>query len=459
MESIQPTRIQVLQATARNRRGRHVVYWMQQSQRAHWNHALEYAVGKANRGKQPLLVLFVLTDAYPEANARHYAFMLEGLREVRDRLADRGIAFRVEGGDPVREVLTAAAQASTLICDRGYLRHQILWRQRLAFEAPCPVVQVESDAVIPIQTVSAKSEYAARTIRPKIHRLLPQYLQPVAMRDLKCSDMGLSGSVSCDALFSALSVDRSVKPASPLFHGGRKAALARFKKFMTQGLPVYHRQRNHPESDKTSMMSPYLHFGQISSLEMALAVEKSDICPEAKSSLLEELIVRRELAMNFAYYNPDYDRFTGLPQWARRTLAEHSHDTRAPRYTSERLDSAATHDPYWNAAMTEMKHTGYMHTYMRMYWGKKILQWSASPQDAFYLTLKMNNKYFIDGRDPNAYAGVGWIYGLHDQAWKERPIFGKIRYMARSGLERKFDMSGYVTRVKRRVKAIEKAMK
>jgi deoxyribodipyrimidine photo-lyase len=451
MNAIDPARIQPLQITARNPRGLYVLYWMQQSQRVQFNHALEFAVRTANDRNQPLMVVFALTEAYPEANWRHYAFMLEGLQDVQKQLTARGIAFKIIIGDPVRSVLKAAEKASTLICDRGYLRHQRQWRHIAAHSAPCPVIQVESDVLVPVEVVSPKAEYAARTIRSKIKRLLPEYSVALRPLKLKRSDLALADPVDIEAIGPRLRIDRSTGRVSSFISGGHTNALKQLKTFLAQRLPDYDRHRNRPNMDGGSMMSPFLHFGHISPLEIALAVEKADGPLEAKAAFMEELIVRRELAINYVFYCPNYDHFGGLPRWARLTLAEHDHDPRDPVYTPKQLETAATHDPYWNAAMLEMKHTGYMHTYMRMYWGKKILQWRPKPEDAFDLTLKLNNKYFIDGRDPNSFAGVAWIYGLHDQAWKERAIFGKIRYMARSGLERKFDMPGYLAKIKSRI--------
>ena len=451
MKAIHPERIQFLQSTARNPRGRYMLYWMQQAQRNSCNHALEFSVEAANRRRQPLLVVFGLTETYPEANWRHYAFMLEGLQDVWRHLTARGIAFQVIMGDPAPAALKAARSASLLVCDRGYLRHQRLWRQQVAHSAPCPVVQVESDVLVPVETVSAKAEYAARTIRPKIGKLLPPYLQALRPLKLKQADPDLAGPVDFAAMARRLRIDRGVKPVSAFLSGGPSKARRQLKTFTARNLSNYDRDRNLPSISGGSMLSPYLHFGHIAPLEIALAVQRADAPPAAKSALLEELIVRRELAVNYVFYCPDYDSFNGLPQWARRTLSEHRRDRRTPEYTPTELETAATDDPYWNAAMLEMKHTGFMHPYMRMYWGKKILQWRPTPEDAFSLTLKLNNKYFLDGRDPNSYAGVGWIYGLHDQAWKERPVFGKVRYMARKGLERKFDMQAYVDRVHRRI--------
>jgi deoxyribodipyrimidine photo-lyase len=451
MKSIQPARVHFLQSTAQNPRGRYVLYWMQQSQRSYCNHALEYAVQAANHSRQPLLVVFGLTETYPDANWRHYAFMLEGLQDVWRRLTDRGIAFQIIMGDPARAALKAARQASLLVCDRGYLRHQRQWRHVVAHSAPCPVIQVESDVLIPVEAVSVKAEYAARTIRPKIQKLLPLYLRALRPLKLKQKDPDLAAPADISAIFRRLRIDRSIAPVSAFLSGSHANARRMLKRFTTHNLMNYDRDRNHPSIGVGSMMSPYLHFGHIAPLEIALAVQKADAPPGAKAALLEELIIRRELAVNYVFCCPDYDGYIGLPQWSRKSLSEHRRDRRDPVYTPTELEAAATDDPYWNAAMLEMKHTGFMHSYMRMYWGKKILQWRPNPEDAFNLTLKLNNKYFLDGRDPNSYAGVGWIYGLHDQAWKERPIFGKVRYMARKGLERKFDMQAYVARVNRRI--------
>jgi deoxyribodipyrimidine photo-lyase len=205
-------------------------------------------------------------------------------------------------------------------------------------------------------------------------------------------------------------------------------------------------------------MSPYLHFGQISPLYLALKIQHAQQSPqEAQKAFLEELIVRRELAVNFTHYTANYEAYDCIPGWARKTLAEHRKDKREYVYGRQQLEKADTHDPYWNACMLEMKHTGFMHNYMRMYWGKKILEWSSTPQKAFRTTLAINNKYFLDGRDPNSFAGVAWIYGVHDRAWKERPVFGKTRYMAASGLERKCDIAGYVKKVSQRIKNLPDA--
>jgi len=449
--SIQPTRIKSLNDTD-IRTGDYVLYWMQQSQRARYNHALEYAVQQANKLDRALLVVFGLMDDYPETNLRHYAFMLEGLKETVAALASRGIKMVLRRGHPPEVALSLGRRASMIVCDRGYLRHQRAWRKQVAKKAQCPVVQVESDVVVPLEVVSDKAEYAARTIRPKIHRHLASYLVDLKPTKAKHPSLGLKVNGldpdHTEALLRKLNLDRSVPPVSDLFKGGTSRALKRFNGFLRHRLKHYDQHSNQPQTDDISHMSPYLHFGQISPLYLALKLSRAADTPKAvKDAYIEQLIVRRELAMNFAFYTPDYDAYACIPDWAQKTLADHRQDKREYVYNQRQLEKADTHDPYWNASMLEMKHTGFMHNYMRMYWGKKILEWSSSPQKAFRTTLAINNKYFLDGRDPNSYTGVAWIYGVHDRAWGERPIFGKTRYMAASGLERKCDITAYVKKV------------
>jgi deoxyribodipyrimidine photo-lyase len=454
-DQIAPERIHVHAASADPvSKGRYVLYWMQQAQRSACNHALEFAIAQANRLNLPVMALFGLTDAYPEANWRHYAFMLEGLQDAYQDLRDRGIGLQVKIGPPDQVALQAARQAAMMVCDKGYLRQQRCWRQNVVQAAACPVIEVDSDVIVPVTAASGKAEYAARTIRPKIQRLLPRFLTPLRPVLLKVKDLDLAETFDVQKLLSTLSIDRSIGPVSPFLVGGYTRARHRLKFFMDHHLQHYEIARNRPHEDGGTLLSPYLHFGQISSLEIALAIQDADAPPAAKAAILEELIVRRELAVNYVSHCADYDRYAGLPQWARTSLEQHRSDPRIPAYSAKTLERADTHDPYWNAAMLEMKHTGYMHNYMRMYWGKKILQWMKTPQAAFTAMLRWNNAYFLDGRDPNSYAGVGWIFGLHDRPWKERPIFGKIRYMARAGLERKFDMQGYVRKVNHRIDAL-----
>jgi len=459
---IQDTRIQPLNDLDIRFGADYVLYWMQQSQRAECNHALEYAVQQANDLGLGVVVAFGLTDDYPEANLRHYTFMLEGLTETGALLERRGIRMVVRRGSPPDVALGLGQNAAVIVCDRGYLKHQIFWRDTVARKSACRVVQVEADAIVPLETVSSKAEYAARTLRPKIKKHLDDYLielKPVKVQysTFNIALDGLDLKRPADILV-ALNIDRSVPAVTRFFKGGTSRAKKTFGNFVRSRLQNYEKNHNQPQTDDISYMSMYLHFGQISPLYLALRINKADHHPDsAKTAFLEELIVRRELAANFVYYNRDYDKFDCLPDWARHTLADHRQDHRPYTYTRRQLEDAKTHDPYWNAAMQEMKYTGFMHNYMRMYWGKKILEWSSSPKWAFRNTLAINNKYFLDGRDPNSYAGVAWIFGMHDRAWPQRPIYGKVRCMMASGLERKCDIRAYVDKVKAYIRRIKDA--
>ena len=448
---VQPERVQRLN-DREIKKGRFVLYWMQASQRAEWNHALEYAIQQGNEQKLPVVVLFVLTDHFPEANLRHCTFMVEGLKGVEARLKERGIHFLVRKGLPEKEVVMMSGQASMIVTDRGYLRVQKEWRQYVAANAPCPVIQVETDVVVPVQVAYPKEAYSAAVLRPKIKFLLPKYLIPLSETLAKYTPRGLIFSgldlkLSPKNLLSLLSIDRSVPPVNA-FRGGTAEAKRLLDDFVVHKLRDYADLSDDPALACISHMSPYLHFGQISPLYIALKVQEAGkVLLKAKDAYLEELIVRRELAMNFVHYNPVYDSFEAIPDWAKKTLKEHRRDKREYVYSLEELEQARTHDPYWNAAQKELVITGKMHNYMRMYWGKKILEWNPSPEEAFRTALYLNNKYELDGRDPNGFTGVAWCFGKHDRPWAERKIFGNVRYLNDAGLRRKFKIDAYVRKV------------
>ncbi len=432
--------------------GDYVLYWMQQSQRAVSNHALEYAIARANELRKPLLVVFGITDGYPEANERHYAFMLEGLRDVGAGLEKRGIGFSLQRGDPAAVALQMGERASLIVCDRGYLHVQKSWRSRVAKEAGCPVVQIEADVVVPIDLASDKREFAARTLRPKLAHLWPEFLREpprvkVGTASLNLVPPGLDWRQPENVL-RKLKIDRSVRAVPEHFRGGTLEAQRTFRDFCKQLLGVYRENRNQPQTDHVSHMSKYLHFGQISPIWLALEVRKHSRAGQINiDSFIDELLVRRELSMNWVEHTPNYASYDSLPEWSRKTLAAHARDPRPYLYSRAQLERAQTHDPYWNAAMNEMSCTGYMHNHMRMYWGKKILEWSRTPQAAHATALALNNKFFIDGRDANSFANVAWVFGQHDRPWMNRPIFGMVRYMNAAGLERKCDIGGYVEKV------------
>jgi len=447
---IHPSRIQPLNGRS-IQDGRYVLYWMQASQRVECNHALEHAVAEANERNLPVVVVFGLTDRFPEANLRHYAFMLEGLEEVRKGLYSRGIRFALMHRSPEMAATALAEEAALVVADRGYLRIQRQWRNHVAKNVPCAVVQVESEAVVPVETASPKEEYTAGTLRPKLQRILKGYLVPLKERPVRKDSLALRLDAALEedltSLLKKMKIDREVAPVTAV-RGGTARANVLLEEFIAKKIRHYDELRNDPALDYSSHLSPYLHFGQVSPLAVSLRITAEKSIPAAaREAFLEELIVRRELSMNFAFYNDLYDEYECLPDWARKTLAEHAKDRREYLYDADQWERAGTHDPYWNAAQREMMITGKMHNYMRMYWGKKLLEWSRTPAEAFRTALALNNRYELDGRDPNGFAGVAWCFGKHDRAWFERKVFGKIRYMNDSGLRRKFDMDAYLKKV------------
>ncbi|MCX8183708.1 MAG: deoxyribodipyrimidine photo-lyase [Crenarchaeota archaeon] len=445
--SIQRERIKKLnEASLKN--GSYILYWMQASPRTEYNHALEYAVEKANELNRPLIAFFGITGNFPEANERSYWFMLEGLLETKKSLEERGIQLVVWNQSPEKGILKLSRQASLLVSDRGYLRIQRRWYQYVAGKASCPFIQVETNVVVPVETASSKEEYSAATLRPKLTRILGKYLIPLKERSLRIHSLDMEfESVELEnprRLLDELNVDRTVKKVES-FKGGTSEAKKHLRVFIRSKLDEYPTLRNNPTVDFVSNMSPYLHFGQISPVYIALEVLKTE--SPGKETYLEELIVRRELSMNFLFYNEEYDSFDCLPEWAKNTLMAHRKDPRPYKYSLEELENSETHDSVWNAAQQEMVETGKMHGYMRMYWAKKILEWVESPVEAFRIALYLNNKYELDGRDPNSFAGVAWCFGKHDRPWRERPIYGKVRYMSENGLKRKFDVDKYIKKL------------
>ncbi len=430
--------------------GRYVLYWMQSSQRTKANLALDYAISKANELDKPLLVCFGLDTAFPEANLRHFRFLLEGLQDARVGLQKLGINLVVWNKSPELVVTELSKDSCFTVVDRGYLRLLRQWYRYAADHLNCPLVQIEDNAIVPVETASPKEEYTAATLRPKLNKQLPQFLtkqdSPELKRqslDLKLTSLDLT---NLDRLLALLNLDKTVPPAT--FQGGTTTAQTLLNSFTETKLPHYIDQKNDPTLDGLSNLSPYLHFGQISPIQIAQQVTSADAPDSAKDVFLEELIVRRELAINYVHYNPHYDSFEGLPNWAQSTLNTHQIDSHEYLYTLEQLETAQTHDPYWNASQTQMRQTGKMHGYMRMYWGKKILEWTKTPQEAYKIALYLNNKYELDGRDPNGYAGVAWCFGKHDRPWAPRPVFGTVRYMNAAGLKRKFDADKYVNQIR-----------
>jgi deoxyribodipyrimidine photo-lyase len=441
-------RVRVLREGRPDPDGRCVVHWMQRAQRGRENAAVNLAVAVGNALRKPVISVFGLTPAYPSAQRRHYRFLLEGLVEARDALAERGVPLVVRLGSPpeVAVAVARAARAAMVVGDENPVRVGERWRRQAAAGLTVPLRLVDADVVVPT-SLFPKQEYAARTIRPKIHRVLEDYLRPTPdiRAEVPCpAELVPSGEVvDVEALLERLGVGGVGEV--PGYVGGWSEARRRLKRFLEERLPVYATERNEPVPYRTSELSAHLHFGQIGPTTIALAARDSGAPPECVEAYLEELIVRRELAINYVARNPDYDRLAGCPEWGRKTLAKHASDPRPVIYTERQLEAGQTGDALWNAAQKEMILTGRMHNYLRMYWAKKILEWTPDPEAAFDLTVRMNDTYFLDGRDPNGYVGAAWaIGGLHDRPWGERPIFGTIRYMGAPGMRRKIDVEAYI---------------
>jgi deoxyribodipyrimidine photo-lyase len=426
-----------------------VIYWMTREQRVADNWALLLAQNIAVEHKRPIIVVFCLVPDYPGANIRHYGFMLQGLQEVEQRLQKLKIPFVLLRGTPP-EILPkylTKTKGSVLVTDFDPLKIKRSWQQDAGAVINCSFYVVDGHNIVPCWHASPKQEYAAYTLRPKIRNLLPEFLTDFpTIRVHPVDTSKIKGSlVDWRKQFSYVK-DHAVSEVVWLAPG-ETAALKAAKRFIKNDLQVYGQDHNDPNRNGQSNLSPYLHFGHIAPQRVALLVNEVKVFPEAKDAFLEELIVRRELADNFCYYNEKYDHFEGFPAWARKTLDEHRADKREYLYTKEAFEHGKTHDELWNAAQHQMVRKGKMHGYMRMYWAKKILEWSASPEDALAIAIYLNNRYELDGRDPNGYAGIAWsIGGIHDRAWQERQIFGKVRYMSYAGCARKFDVKKYINR-------------
>lgn len=443
-------RVAIRNDAALNQSGKCVVYWMQRAQRAADNAALNVAIDIANELGKPAVVFFRLRADAQHANVRHFHFMLDGIAGIDAALRKRRVGF-VLCRDPEHDILEFCARADPclVVSDENPLRAAESGRRRAGRRLSVPFWTVDADVIVPTRLLG-KEHYAARTIRPKIHALLPQFLQPLSdpsTRRLWSPPRGIGAIDPLAVSLEGMTIDRSVAVAG--FDGGESQAEQTLSRFLRQRLTGYATQRNHPDVDGTSQLSPYLHFGQIGPHRVALAVRDADAPAVDRKAFLEEFIVRRELAVNFVRFNSKYDSFDASEAWADRTLRLHAKDSRQHVYSEKQLENAETHDPLWNAAQKQMVFTGWMHGYLRMYWAKKILEWSPSPADAFEIAVRLNDRYELDGRDPNGYAGIAWaIVGKHDRAWgPERPVYGKIRYMSYASTSRKFDSKAYIARI------------
>ncbi len=432
--------------------GKCVVYWMQRAVRIIDNPALDLAIEAGNLLGLPVVVYFQVIPNYPNANLRHYHFLQQGLRDVTSDAAERGVGFVVRRSpESSLEAFLEEVKAVLLIGDENPCREPERWRRVLAKRLKLPFWTVDADVVAPSR-VFDRSFVLLHHFRPHLKAELPKYLveakNALPRHEWKTAKKLESYSPDRDLTTGFSKLDRTVGPVDS-FTGGTHAALKRLKEFVTLELKDYEETRNHPEVKGTSRLSPYLHFGNIGPITIALAVKKAvaegKATEAAGEKYLDELIGWRELAVLFVRHEPNYDNWECAAPWARKTLVEHTGDPRPHRYSFSELERGVTADELWNAAQRQMVDTGWMHNSMRMYWAKKILEWAPDPARAFEWAVMLNDRYQLDGRDPNGYAGIAWaIVGRHDRPWFNRPIFGLVRPMSGASTAKKFDAEEYI---------------
>ncbi|MBL8023669.1 MAG: deoxyribodipyrimidine photo-lyase [Elusimicrobia bacterium] len=427
-----------------------VLYWMSRDQRVAGNWALLRAQALALERKTPLAVVFTLAPDFLGAPLRAYDFMLKGLAQVEKRLMAAGISFHILFGPPP-ETLAAFAQkhkAGAIVTDFDPLRLKSLWKAAVADRIPVAFEEVDAHNIVPAWVASPKQEYGAYTLRPKINKLLSDFL--TEFTPLQRHPFPWNGNVlpvNWDQTLLRLKPDPRV-PAVSWATPGEAGGAKTLGLFLKNRLGFYNTRRNNPNEEGQSDLSPYLHFGQVSAQKVAWEVRRQAWDTDSGQDFLEELIVRRELSDNYCLYNKQYDAFEGFPQWAQKSLNLHRRDKRAYLYSRDIFEQAETHDPLWNATQREMTKRGKTHGYMRMYWCKKILEWSATPEEAQATAIYLNDRYELDGRDPNGYAGIAWsIGGVHDRAWFNRPVIGQVRWMTANGCKSKFDTEAYQKKV------------
>ncbi|CAG37305.1 deoxyribodipyrimidine photo-lyase [Desulfotalea psychrophila] len=426
-----------------------VVYWVSRDQRVRDNWALLWAQQEAISRQKGLLVVFCLVPDYLGAKSSQYLFMLRGLARMQKKLHEMNIHFTLfeQSPDDILPGFLRQIDAHLLVSDFDPLRIKRQWTEQLIAQVVTPIYQVDTHNIIPAWMVSDKKEYAAYTIRPKIKRLLDDFLTdipPLQHHPFSWAHtLALAGSSSLARVISTLN-----SSGCELRGAGEASAQFAADSFIKIGLENYSERRNNPCLNGQSGLSPYLHFGHLSAQRLAWVVSRDKLPIETKEPFLEELIVRRELSDNFCLYEPLYDTFAGFPAWARKSLDQHRCDERAYLYSFHDLEAGNTHEQLWNACQIDLVQSGKLHGYLRMYWAKKILEWTPNPETALEYAIRLNDRYSLDGRDPNGYAGVAWsIGGVHDRAWAERPVFGKIRYMNEAGCRRKFDVNSYMSSV------------
>jgi deoxyribodipyrimidine photo-lyase len=420
-----------------------VLHWMSRDQRVRDNHGLLRA---AELG-QEVHVAFCLLERCGAASRRHYEFMLAGLEEVERDLAALGIPFKMLLGDAADVLPRFASElgAGAVTCDFSPLAQSRRRRARLAAELEVPFIEVDSRNIVPAWIAAEKHVYAAQHLRGRHTKLLPEFLAEIPELEPQGSSLA-ADQTDWEAAREHVRAEDFGPPLE--LPPGETAARSALNKFIESRLDGYAARRGRPDVDQQSRLSAYLHFGQLSSQRAVLEVRASGAPAEDVAEFVDEAVTWRELSDNFCLYVDGYAGFEGFPNWGKETLLHHAGDSREIVYDLDAFEHADTHDVLWNAAQLEMVRSGRMHNYMRMYWAKKILEWSESPAEATRIAALLNDRYELDGRDPNGYAGIAWsIGGVHDRPWQERSVYGKVRYMNENGARRKFDVDAYIRRV------------
>ncbi len=457
---VEPERIRKLnEAPEKPENARYVLYWAQMNRRVDSNHALLFASELADKHKLPVLFYEGLTCTYQYANDRLHTFVLQAVPETAKRLKRAGIGYvfylRKTSRSPNDVFYQLASRAAAVVTDDypTFIARQ--HNQRVPAKLDVAYYVVDASCIVPMSVIPSR-QYGAYTIRPKINKVLAKYLKPADPLHVKkhfpepIPEFHTEVTThNIPQLVSECEIDHSVPPS--LEHiGGRLALESRLQDFLAHKLRNYPNGRNEPAARCTSGMSTYLHFGQVSALELALAVKDyAETHKLMSAEYLEELIVRRELAFNYTRFVEDPGDLRNLPDWCQKNMHDHAHDKHETMYTAEQLEKAETHDELWNATQNEMRKAGTIHGYYRMYWGKKIIEWSPTYQEAARFMIDTHGKYAIDGRDPNTFTNILWCFGLHDRPWPVRPVFGSMRYMSLEGMKRKSNTRAYIEQINR----------
>lgn len=453
---VEPSRIRILNGADIPSAASFVIYWMRFCHRAEMNPSLNLAIDIANILEVSVVVLFNYNKKIFSANAGQNEFMMDGILEVKSVLADKKIQMLVSFADSLSFFNNLLTDAALIVTDAGYMKNERLDNKCLLFNN-CAVIEVESSIVVPLTVLSGKEEYSAATLRPRIQKVLPFFLNPEPDPLPKHSSIEINFRNVKELFYSDSSEYTGNNTGSHIkkIRGGSEAARKVLGRFIKDKLDVYSRDRNNPDLEGSSGLSPYLHFGHISPVKIAIDVLKETKDYSSLKVFLDELIIRRELSYNFVCFNNDYDNLDSLPLWAKETLALNKDVKREHIYSLDEFENSHTHDPYWNAAQNQLVMEGTIHNYMRMYWGKKFIEWSPSPDVAYEYMVYLNNRYALDGNDSNSYAGIAWCFGKHDRPYSSRPVFGKVRYMNANGIKRKFKMNAYMEKYQFRFDSAE----